>query len=106
MATAAPKKKIERAYTIKDIESDDIECVMINRLNSKKLALRNVPETVSFEIRSILLYMINELNGTVSRFLTSCEQKERDKASLLILQTLDTIATKTSAKTFGHGTIH
>ena len=33
MATAAPKRKIERAYTVKDIESDDLECAMINRLN-------------------------------------------------------------------------
>ena len=31
MATA--KKKIERAYTAKDIESDDLECAMINMLN-------------------------------------------------------------------------
>ena len=28
-----PKKKIERAYTAKDIESDDLECAMINKLN-------------------------------------------------------------------------
>ena len=27
------KRKFERAYTVKDIESDDLECVMINRLN-------------------------------------------------------------------------
>ena len=34
MATANnPKKKIERAYTAKDIESDDLECAMINKLN-------------------------------------------------------------------------
>ena len=33
MATATTKKKIERAYTVKDIESDDLECVMINKLN-------------------------------------------------------------------------
>ena len=33
MATAAQKKKNERAYTVKDIESDDLECAMINKLN-------------------------------------------------------------------------
>ena len=33
MTAAVQKKKIERAYTVKDIESDDLECVMINRLN-------------------------------------------------------------------------
>ena len=33
MATATTKKKIERAYTAKDIESDDLECVLINQLN-------------------------------------------------------------------------
>ena len=43
--------------------------------------------------------MINKLNGTVFRILTSCEQKERDKASLLILQTFDTTAKKTSENT-------
>ena len=218
MATATTKKKIERAYTVKDIESDDLECVLINTLNkdiysiddndmsdhitvpvgaqlhqswakgteleksfsknsatlsseiekvvteakegtqealtiplqkyisdvcsetyqnlpdgaipewvvlaknqinenlaikvqtwwadiiiysssSKKLALRNVPDTVCFEIRSLIRSMINELNGTVYRILTSCEQKERDKASLLILQTLETTAKKTSENT-------
>ena len=33
MATANQKKKIERAYTVKDIASDDLECAMINKLN-------------------------------------------------------------------------
>ena len=33
MATAVQKKKNERAYTVKDIESDDLECAMINKLN-------------------------------------------------------------------------
>ena len=33
MATANQKKKIERAYTVKDIESDDLECAMISKLN-------------------------------------------------------------------------
>jgi len=33
MATAVQKKKIERAYTVKNIESDDLEYVMINKLN-------------------------------------------------------------------------
>ena len=33
MATARNKKKIERAYTVKDIESNDLECVMISKLN-------------------------------------------------------------------------
>ena len=33
MATANPKKNIERAYTVKDIESDDLECAMISKLN-------------------------------------------------------------------------
>ena len=33
MATA--KKKIERAYTAKDIENDDLVCAMINNLNMK-----------------------------------------------------------------------
>ena len=33
MATARQKKKIERAYTVKDIESDDLECTMISKLN-------------------------------------------------------------------------
>ena len=31
MATA--KKKIERDYTVKDIENDNLECAMINKLN-------------------------------------------------------------------------
>ena len=33
MATTRQKKKIERAYTVKDIESDDLECAMISKLN-------------------------------------------------------------------------
>ena len=33
MAAARPKNKIERAYTVKDIESDDLECTMIRKLN-------------------------------------------------------------------------
>ena len=33
MAAAKPKNKIERAYTEKDIESDDLECAMISKLN-------------------------------------------------------------------------
>ena len=33
MAAARPKNKIERAYTVKDIESDDLECAMISKLN-------------------------------------------------------------------------
>ena len=33
MAAARPKNKIERAYTVKDIESDDLECTMISKLN-------------------------------------------------------------------------
>ena len=73
--------------------------IIIYSSSSKKLALRNVPDTVCFEIRSLIRSMINELNGTVFRILTSCEQKERDKASLLILQMLDTTAKKTSENT-------
>ena len=30
---ATTKKKIERAYTAKDIENDNLECAMINKLN-------------------------------------------------------------------------
>ena len=33
MASARPKNKIERAYTVKNIESDDLECAMISKLN-------------------------------------------------------------------------
>ena len=33
MATARQKRKIERAYTVKDIESDDLDCAMISKLN-------------------------------------------------------------------------
>ena len=33
MAAARQKNKIERAYTAKDIESDDLECAMISKLN-------------------------------------------------------------------------
>ena len=33
MAAARQKMKIERAYTAKDIESDDLECAMISKLN-------------------------------------------------------------------------
>ena len=33
MATANQKKKIEIAYTVKDIVSNDLECAMINKLN-------------------------------------------------------------------------
>ena len=33
MATANQKKKTERAYTVKDIVSDDLDCAMINKLN-------------------------------------------------------------------------
>ena len=43
--------------------------------------------------------MINELNGLVHRILTSCEQKERDKASKLILTMLEITAKKTSENT-------
>ena len=32
-AAAAAKNKIVRAYTAKDIESDSLECVLINQLN-------------------------------------------------------------------------
>ena len=216
MAVARPKNKIERAYTVKDIESDDLECAMIRKLNmdiysidenemenrivtpdgakphqswakgaelenaflthsvtlasdiekvaseakegtqealtnplqkyvtsvctgtyqnlpegnapewvvltkegqinenlatrvktwwadiitytpsSKKPSTRTNPETVSFETRSLIRSIINELNGTVFRLLTVCEQKERNKASRLIIQTLDTTAKKVS----------
>ena len=34
MATAATKNKIVRAYTVKDIESDNLECALINQLNT------------------------------------------------------------------------
>ena len=50
----------------------------------------------SFVTRSLIRSIINELNGTVFRLLTVCEQKERDKASQLILQTLDTTAKSAS----------
>ena len=33
MATATTKNKIVRAYTVKDIESDNLECALINQLN-------------------------------------------------------------------------
>ena len=33
MAAARPKNKIERAYTVKDIENDDLESAMISKLN-------------------------------------------------------------------------
>ena len=33
MAVARQKNKIERAYTAKDIESDDLQCAMISKLN-------------------------------------------------------------------------
>ena len=33
MAAARQKNKIDRAYTAKDIESDSLECVLINQLN-------------------------------------------------------------------------
>ena len=33
MATARQKKKIERAYTVKDSESNDLVCDMISKLN-------------------------------------------------------------------------
>ena len=64
--------------------------------SSKKTSTRNNPETISFEIRSLTRFIINDLNGTVFRILTACEQKERDKASQLIIQTLDTTAMKAS----------
>ena len=34
MATATTKNKIVRAYTVKDIESDNLECALINQLNT------------------------------------------------------------------------
>ena len=40
--------------------------------------------------------MINELNSTMYRILTTCEQKERDNAIQLIVKTLETTAKKTS----------
>ena len=40
--------------------------------------------------------MINELNSTMYRILTTCEQKERDNATRLIVKTLETTAKKTS----------
>ena len=215
MAAARPKNKIERAYTVKDIESDDLECTMISKLNmdiysidenemenrivipdgvkphqswakgaelekaflthsvtlasdiekvvseakegneealtsplqkyvtsvctetyqnlpdgnvpewvvlakgqinenlvakvktwwtdiltytqpGKKTSPRTNPEVISFEKRSIIRSIINELNGSVFRVLTACEQKQRDQASLLIVQTLDATAKKAS----------
>ena len=215
MAAARPKNKIERAYTVKDIESDDLECAMIRKLNmdiysidenemenrivtpdgakphqswakgaelekaflthsvtlasdiekvvseakegneealtsplqkyvtsvftetyqnlpdgnvpewvvlakgqinenlvakvktwwtdiltytqpGKKTSPRTNPEVISFEKRSIIRSIINELNGSVFRILTACEQKQRDQASLLIVQTLDATAKKAS----------
>ena len=33
MATATNKKKIERAYTAKDLESEDLKCVLSYQLN-------------------------------------------------------------------------
>ena len=67
--------------------------------SSGKKHTRSVPDTVSLEIRTLIRSMINELNGSVHRILTSCEQKERDKASKLILKTLEITAKKTSENT-------
>ena len=73
--------------------------IIICSLSGKKHTLRSVPDSVSLEIRALIRTMINELNGSVHRILTSCEQKERDKASKLILNTLEITAKKTSENT-------
>ena len=73
--------------------------IIICSSSSKKHTLRNGQDSVSIEIRALIRTMINELNGIMHRILTSCEQKERDKASKLILTTLEATAKKTSENT-------
>ena len=55
MAAARPKNKIERAYTVKDIESDDLECTTISKLNMDIYTIdENEMETVSwYQMESI-----------------------------------------------------
>ena len=64
--------------------------------SGKKTITRASQESICFELRSFTRSVVNEVNGAVSRVLTVCEQKERDKASKLRLQTLEITANKAS----------
>ena len=68
---------------------------MVNYASSnKKTATRASQGSVCFELRSSVRSVVNEINGTVARLLAVCEQKERDKASKLRTQTIETTANK------------
>ena len=64
--------------------------------SGKKTITRASQESICFELRSFTRSVVNEVNGAVSRILTVCEQKERDKASKLRLKTLEIPANKAS----------
>ena len=53
MATANQKKKIEKAYTVKDITSDDLECAMINMF--LRVFLRNTYLTIIHTYNSMTI---------------------------------------------------
>ena len=72
------------------------EIITYSPSSSKKNTRSKDTDTVSFEIRSLIRSMINELNSMMYRILTTCEQKERDNAIQLIVKTLETTAKKTS----------
>ena len=69
---------------------------MVNYASSGKKTATRAPGSFYFELRSFIRSVVNEINGAVTRLLDICEQKERDKASKLRLQTLETTADKPS----------
>ena len=64
--------------------------------SGKKTATRASQGSVCFEIRYFIGSVVNEINGAVAWLLDVFEQKERDKASKLRLQTLEIMANKAS----------
>ena len=48
------------------------------------------------ELSTQISCQVNEINGLISRLLVVCETKERDKASKLVMQTLEITSNKAS----------
>ena len=53
-------------------------------------------EPMTFELRYCIRSVVNEINGSISRLLVTCESKERFKAAKQVIQMLEITANKTS----------
>ena len=62
MAAARPKNKIERAYTVKDIKSDDLECAIIGKVN---MDIYSINENDISDIIKIPLLLLLSMNSMV-----------------------------------------